>query len=107
MVIIDTPPMQEMPDARVLGRLADGVILVTRAGHTTRDAAIAANERFCEDRTRVLGTVLNDWLGADARSATRAPRYPLLCTLTGQVLQKRPVNESRNQHLGPATDQVL
>ena len=37
MVIIDTPPMQEMPDARVLGRLADGVILVTRAGHTTRD----------------------------------------------------------------------
>jgi polysaccharide biosynthesis transport protein len=61
MVIIDTPPMQEMPDARVLGRLADGVILVTRAGQTTRDAAIAANERFCEDRTRVLGTVLNDW----------------------------------------------
>lgn len=61
MVIIDTPPMLQMPDARVLGRLADAVILVTRAGHTTRDAAIAANHHFAKDRTRVLGTILNDW----------------------------------------------
>jgi Mrp family chromosome partitioning ATPase len=61
MVIIDTPPMLQMPDARVLGRLADAVILVTRAGHTTRDAAIAANQHFAKDRTRVLGTILNDW----------------------------------------------
>jgi succinoglycan biosynthesis transport protein ExoP len=61
MVIIDTPPMLQMPDARVLGRLADAVILVTRAGHTTRDAAMAANQHFAKDRTRVLGTILNDW----------------------------------------------
>lgn len=61
MVIIDTPPMLQMPGARVLGRLADGVILVTRAGQTTRDAAMAANQRFAEDRIRVLGTILNDW----------------------------------------------
>ena len=61
MVIIDTPPMLQMPDARVLGRLADAVILVTRAGHTTRDVAVAANQRFAEDKTRVLGTILNDW----------------------------------------------
>jgi capsular exopolysaccharide synthesis family protein len=61
MVIIDTPPMLQMPDARVLGRLADAVILVTRAGHTTRDAALAARQRFEEDGTRVLGTILNDW----------------------------------------------
>jgi capsular exopolysaccharide synthesis family protein len=61
MVIIDTPPMLQMPDARVLGRLADAVILVTRAGQTTRDAAMAASQRFEEDGTRVLGTILNDW----------------------------------------------
>jgi polysaccharide biosynthesis transport protein len=61
MVIIDTPPMLQMPVARVLGRLADAVILVTRAGQTTRDAAMAASQRFAEDRTRVLGTILNDW----------------------------------------------
>ena len=30
-IIIDTPPMLHMPDARVLGKLADGVILVVRS----------------------------------------------------------------------------
>ena len=68
MVIIDTPPMLQMPDARVLGRLADAVILVTRAGQTTRDAAMAASQRFAEDRTRVLGTILNDWDQTSSRS---------------------------------------
>jgi capsular exopolysaccharide synthesis family protein len=61
MVIIDSPPMLDVPDARILGRMADAVILVTRVGHTTRDAAIAASQRFADDRIRVLGTILNDW----------------------------------------------
>lgn len=61
MVIIDTAPMLVMPDARVLGRMADGVILITRAGRTMRDAAVAATQRFSEDSIRVLGTILNDW----------------------------------------------
>ena len=60
-VIIDTPPMLQMPDARIIGYMADAVILVTRAGHTTRDVVVAANRRFAEDRIRVLGTILNDW----------------------------------------------
>jgi capsular exopolysaccharide synthesis family protein len=61
IVLIDTPPMLQIPDARVLGRMADRVILVVRAGRTTRDAAIAARQRFDEDGTKMLGTVLNDW----------------------------------------------
>jgi len=60
-VIIDAPPMLNMPDARVLGRLADGVILVVRSAHTMRYAAVAAKQRLLEDNTRVLGTVLNQW----------------------------------------------
>ncbi len=60
-VLIDTPPMLQVSDARILGRMADRVILVIRAGHTTRDSAIAARQRFSEDGTRLLGTVLNDW----------------------------------------------
>jgi len=60
-VIIDTPPMLHLADARVLGQYCDGVILVVRAGKTTRDAALAAMGRFREDGTPVLGTVLNDW----------------------------------------------
>jgi capsular exopolysaccharide synthesis family protein len=60
-IFIDTPPMQQIPDARVLGRLVDCVIIVVRAGKTTRDAAMAARQRFSEDGTRMLGTILNDW----------------------------------------------
>jgi len=60
-ILLDTPPMLQIPDARVLGRMADGVILVVRAGQTTRDAAVAAGRRFSEDGTAVLGTILNDW----------------------------------------------
>ncbi|HEY6943763.1 MAG TPA: polysaccharide biosynthesis tyrosine autokinase [Candidatus Acidoferrum sp.] len=61
MVVIDAPPMIHLADARVLGRLADGVILVVRAGQTTTESARFAIQRFAEDGTRVLGTVLNSW----------------------------------------------
>jgi len=61
MVLIDTPPMLFMPDARVLGRVGDAVVLVARAGKTTRSGIQAAYRRFVEDRTPVLGVVLNDW----------------------------------------------
>ena len=61
MIFIDTPPMLQMTDARVAGRLADAVILVARSGVTTRDAILAAKQRLEEDCIRVLGTVLNDW----------------------------------------------
>ncbi len=60
-IFIDTPPMLQIPDARVLGRMVDRVILVVRAGKTTRDAAMAARQRFSEDGTQMLGTILNDW----------------------------------------------
>jgi len=61
MVLIDTPPMLVMPDARVLGCLADAVILIARAGQTPRNAIQAAYRRFVEDGTPVLGVVLNGW----------------------------------------------
>jgi capsular exopolysaccharide synthesis family protein len=60
-ILIDTPPMLQIPDARVVARLADSVIMVVRAHQTTRDAVSAACQRFSEDGTKVLGTILNDW----------------------------------------------
>lgn len=60
-VIIDTPPTPQLSHARLLGRVADGVVLVVRAGHTTREAALGAVQRLSEDRINILGTVLNDW----------------------------------------------
>jgi Mrp family chromosome partitioning ATPase len=53
--------MLQIPDARVLGRVVDKVILIARAGKTTRDAALASFQRFQEDGSAVLGVILNDW----------------------------------------------
>ncbi|HVV46513.1 MAG TPA: polysaccharide biosynthesis tyrosine autokinase [Bryobacteraceae bacterium] len=61
MVIVDSPPLLHMPDARLMGRMADGVVLVARAGRTLREAVSAASARLVQDRTRLLGIVLNDW----------------------------------------------
>ncbi|HUP04956.1 MAG TPA: polysaccharide biosynthesis tyrosine autokinase, partial [Bryobacteraceae bacterium] len=60
-IIIDTPPMLTMADARVIARQGDGVILVSRANRTSRDSLRDASRRFAEDGTHILGGVLNDW----------------------------------------------
>ena len=60
-ILIDTPPMQTITDARLFGAMADAVILVVRASSTSRDAAIAAKQRFVDDGTSVLGAILNCW----------------------------------------------
>jgi capsular exopolysaccharide synthesis family protein len=67
IVLIDTPPMLHLPDARVFARHADAVVLVVRSRRTTKDAALIARQRFAEDGTTVLGTILNDW---DPRSSS-------------------------------------
>jgi capsular exopolysaccharide synthesis family protein len=62
MILIDTPSMLDLPDARILGRISDGVILVVQAAATDRDAARAATARLQQDGIPVLGTVLNHWI---------------------------------------------
>lgn len=59
-VLIDTPPVLQFPDARILADLADGVMLVTRAGVTDREAVIEARVRFEQSDTPLIGTILND-----------------------------------------------
>jgi capsular exopolysaccharide synthesis family protein len=61
IVLIDSPPIAQFSDARVLGRWADGVLLVFRSNKTTLEIAMAAQQCFMGDGTRVLGTLLNDW----------------------------------------------
>lgn len=61
VILIDTPPMLDIADARILGRLADAAILVFRAGQTSRDTALAAKQRLADDGIPVLGTILNGW----------------------------------------------
>lgn len=67
LILIDTPPVLPVPDARVLGRIADKVLLVIRAGHTRREAASAAWQRLRHDGSPLLGTIFNHW---DFKSAS-------------------------------------
>lgn len=60
-VLIDSPPVLSIPDARILSRSADAVILVVRAHRTHQEAAFAAAKCFEDDGRRLLGTILNDW----------------------------------------------
>ena len=60
VILIDSPSLCDLPDARVFGRMSDGVILVVRAGETTREVAQAAASRLKEDGSILLGTVLNN-----------------------------------------------
>jgi len=73
LVLIDTPPAMHFTDARVIGAMADGVVLVARAGQTTREALLAIQERFTEDRIHLLGCILNDW--DTSRSGNAYPYY--------------------------------
>jgi len=68
VILIDTPPLLHLADARVLGRWADAAILVIRAGKTRPREALFAKQLLVEGGSRVLGTILNRW---DVRSATR------------------------------------
>jgi succinoglycan biosynthesis transport protein ExoP len=68
VIIIDTPPVSSLSDARFLGRVADGTVLVVRAGVTARDAAIASRRRLSADGIPLLGTILNAW---DGRAKSR------------------------------------
>jgi receptor protein-tyrosine kinase len=60
-ILIDSAPVLTVPDARILGRSADAVILVIRAHRTQHESAFAAVRSFDEDGTPLLGTILNDW----------------------------------------------
>jgi Mrp family chromosome partitioning ATPase len=60
-VVIDTPPMLAVSDARALARWADRVALVVRAGHTPPEAVLEAVETLTADGAPLMGTVLNSW----------------------------------------------
>jgi polysaccharide biosynthesis transport protein len=60
LVILDTPPVLATADAGILGSLADGVLLVVRAGQTDRVAAKRAHQQLVNVGANIVGTVLND-----------------------------------------------
>ena len=68
-VVVDTASLSRSADAAVLGRAADGVVLVVRAGATSSHALSAALEALVD--TPILGCVLNDYDGLAGPAPTR------------------------------------
>jgi polysaccharide biosynthesis transport protein len=77
LILIDTPPMMLYSDARTLGRLSDGLLMVVRANTKSREELQAAHQRLVQDQIPVLGTILNDWKmdSGQARSYGRYQRH--------------------------------
>jgi polysaccharide biosynthesis transport protein len=68
LIIIDTPPLLAAADAAILSTLANGVILVLRAGATENAAAQQAVQQLHAVGARIVGAVLND-------PDTQVPKY--------------------------------
>jgi capsular exopolysaccharide synthesis family protein len=58
-VILDSPPTSAVTDPAVLGNLADGVVLIIKAGETTREAAVHARRQLTSAKARMIGVVVN------------------------------------------------
>jgi capsular exopolysaccharide synthesis family protein len=59
LVVIDTPPLLQYPDALYLGKHADGILMVVPAQGASRREQQEARRLLDRVEARVLGTVLN------------------------------------------------
>ncbi len=57
-VILDSPPVSPVADARILGGLCDGTIMVIRASHCRRTEVAEAYNSLATTGANVLGTIL-------------------------------------------------
>ncbi|MBV9501246.1 MAG: polysaccharide biosynthesis tyrosine autokinase, partial [Acidobacteriaceae bacterium] len=60
MILIDTPPLLQVADSRLICSQADAAVLVV-AQNTPREVALLARQRLADDGTHLLGTILNNW----------------------------------------------
>jgi capsular exopolysaccharide synthesis family protein len=59
-VLVDTPPLNVVADATLIGAKANSVVIVARAGVTPADALLYAAEQARRARMPVIGALLND-----------------------------------------------
>jgi receptor protein-tyrosine kinase len=76
VVLVDTPPVVQIPDARIVGQFADAAILVVRSGKSRREDAVAALRHLDEASIGVLGLILNDWDPRPTGSVSGYYKYP-------------------------------
>jgi capsular exopolysaccharide synthesis family protein len=58
-VVIDSPPVNAVADAIVLGSLTDGVVLCVKGGKTAREQVARARDKLYLSQVRILGVLIN------------------------------------------------
>ncbi|MCJ7782515.1 MAG: CpsD/CapB family tyrosine-protein kinase [Desulfobacterales bacterium] len=56
-IVIDSPPIMATPDPSLISKMVDGIILVVRAGYTSRESVQSAIKSI--DRQKIIGVVFN------------------------------------------------
>jgi polysaccharide biosynthesis transport protein len=74
-VIIDAPPLTAVSDALVLGKKADGMLLVVRPGVANTDSLNAAKDLLEQSGQKVLGMVVNGVTGKTSYGSYYANEY--------------------------------
>jgi capsular exopolysaccharide synthesis family protein len=74
-VIIDTPPLLAVSDGAAVARWADGVLLVSRAGVSTRESAEKGAEMLGNVGARVIGVVISGSEGGEREGGYYSGSY--------------------------------
>jgi capsular exopolysaccharide synthesis family protein len=69
-VVIDSPPIMATPDPTLLSAMVDGIILVIRAGYTSRESVQSAIKSI--DRQKIIGVIFNQ---VDVKPSTYSSEY--------------------------------
>jgi protein-tyrosine kinase len=56
-IVIDSPPIMATADPSLLSKMVDGIILVVRAGYTSRESVQSAIKSI--DRQKIIGVIFN------------------------------------------------
>ncbi len=71
-ILVDAPPALGIADARVLGKICDGILVVVMTGKTERDAILEIKEELERAGEKIIGFVLN---GVDITHRYHRYRY--------------------------------
>jgi polysaccharide biosynthesis transport protein len=58
---VDSPPLNHVSDARILGSMCDRIVVVVKAFSTARHQVRQAVDHLADSRKRIAGIVLNDF----------------------------------------------
>ena len=59
-VVIDSPPVQAVADAHILGNHADAVVHCVKGGATAREVVVRTRAQLSRGGARVLGVLINN-----------------------------------------------